>query len=154
VSYFALKTVHLLLFSLFLGAGFASVFYKLMADRTGNTRIIAATMRHLVIADLAFTVPSVIGLPFTGLAMLGWEFSMPWVRIALVLYCLAGIPWLIAVKLQYDMRRLACEAEKQVSPLSAEYFRKTKIWAMLGVPSFAFALLLVYVMVNKHLPWF
>ncbi len=143
----------MLLFALFLGAGIGSVFYKIMADRTGNVRVIAATMRHLVIADLIFTVPAVIGMPVTGMIMLNGDYSAPWVMTAFKLYVLAGIPWLIAVKLQYDMRRLACDAAEQDTALSPDYARKTRVWKLLGIPSFAASVLLVYVMVFKQLPW-
>ena len=124
-----------------------------MADRSGSVAVIAATMRHLVIADLVFTVPAVIGLPFTGLAMVSWDVSIGWVQTAIVLYVLAGLPWFVAVKLQLDMRRLANDALASGSELPASYWLKTKIWAALGVPSFAFALLVIYLMVNKTLPW-
>ncbi len=143
----------MLLFALFLGAGIGSVFYKIMADRTGNVQVIAATMRHLVIADLIFTVPAVIGMPVTGMIMLNGDYSAPWVMTAFKLYVLAGIPWLIAVKLQYDMGRLACDAAEQDTALSPDYARKTRVWKLLGIPSFAASVLLVYVMVFKQLPW-
>jgi uncharacterized membrane protein len=153
VSYLTLKTLHVLFVALFLGAGIASVFYKLMADRTGDTAVIAATMKHLVLADAVFTIPSVIGLPVTGLAMLGGSVSLPWIKSALVLYVLAGIPWLIAVKLQFDMRRLACAAHTEQTPLDPSYTLKTRVWLALGFPSFGFSLLLIFLMVNKRLPW-
>lgn len=153
VSYLALKTLHVLFVALFLGAGFASVFYKLMADRTGDTAVIAATMKHLVLADLLFTVPSVIALPLSGLAMLDWSVSAPWIKPALVLYVMAGVPWLIAVKLQLDMRRLASAAHTKQTPLDPSYALKTKQWLALGFPSFTFSLLIIFLMVNKRLPW-
>lgn len=153
MSYLILKTFHVLMVTLFLGAGLASVFFKLMADRTKDTAVIAATTHHLVIADMVFIVPSVFLLPLTGLMMLEWSVAADWIKAAFVLYGLAGVPWLVAVKLQLDMRRLAREAHEQQKPLDPSYWLKTKIWAALGAPSFTCAMLIVFVMVNKRLPW-
>lgn len=152
VSYLTLKTLHILFFALFLGAGIASVFYKVMADRTGEMAVIVATLRHLVVADLILIVPSVIALPLTGLMMLGWDISAPWVRMALLLYVLAGMPWLLAVKLQLDMRDLAIAASREGRGLDPRYARKSRRWLALGLPSFGFSLLIVFLMVHKGLP--
>jgi uncharacterized membrane protein len=151
--YLILKLNHLLFFTLFLGVGIGTVFYKLMADRSGKVQVIATTMRHVVLADFIFTMPAAIGLPLTGVAMLHGDLSAPWVTTAFTLYVLAGIPWLCAVKLQLDMRRLACMAAEQGTDLSDDYWRKTKIWGLLGIPSGVATLLLVYLMVFKQLPW-
>ena len=153
MTYFTLKTIHIVFVTMIFGSGMAIVFFKLMADRTGDPRIVAATMEHVVIADLVFTLTAVIGLPLTGLAMLGWTIPFPWVHTAFKLYALAGIPWVVAVKLQYDMRRLAREAVAEEKPLGPSYWLRTKIWAALGLPSFTFAVLLIFLMVNRRLPW-
>lgn len=155
-SYVLLKTAHVVFATLFLGAGLASVFYKVMADRTRDTRVVAATLAHLVVADAAFTVPAAVGLPVTGALMVhvaDWGWSTPWVVAALVLYVVAAGPWLVALVLQVQMRELARASLAARQPLPHLYHAKGRLWLGLGVPSFAAALAIVLIMVAKRVPW-
>jgi len=155
VSYPLLKTIHVLSMSLFFGAGLASAIVKLRADRTKDPRVIAFVLGHIVWADWLFTIPSGVLLPITGLWMVvlaGLPFTRPWIVLGIGFYAVAGLTWLPAAVLQLRMRRAADQALSTGQPLPPEYWRWTRAWIGLGIPSFGAALFTVYVMVTKHVP--
>ncbi len=156
MSYALLKAIHILGMSLFLGAGLGTAFLKLNVDRTRDPKLIAWALGHVVLADWLFTVPSGIIMPVTGLWMvsqLGIPWTGGWVAWGLGLYALAGVCWLPAAFMQIRMHRLAKEAAAAGADLPPAYDRLTRLWIALGVPAFAAAMLTVYIMVTKHLPW-
>jgi uncharacterized membrane protein len=139
---------------LLFGTGLGSAYYKWMADRSGNVTHIAATNRHVVLADWLFTTPTVIFQPVSGLWLLHVleiPITTPWVMASLLLYVLAGACWLPVVWLQIRMRRLAQDAAAANSPLPARYWRYARTWFWLGVPAFFAMTVIVLLMVFKNL---
>lgn len=150
-----LKTLHVLSMVLLFGTGLGSAFYKWMADRGGELGHIAATNRHVVLADWLFTTPTVLVQPVTGLWMahlLGLPWTTPWIAASLALYVLAGACWLPVVWLQIRMRTLSTRALAEGRPLPAAYWRMARAWFWLGVPAFSAMVLVVVLMVGKRLP--
>ena len=155
MTYFVLKSLHLLSMVLLFGTGLGSAFYKWMADRSGNVGHIAVTNRHVVLADWIFTTPTVIFQPISGLAMvwlLGLPLTTPWIATSLLLYLLAGACWLPVVWLQIRMRRIAEAAVANGEPLPPLYWRLARCWFWLGVPAFISMVAIVLLMVFKQLP--
>jgi uncharacterized membrane protein len=155
MTYFTLKTLHLLSMVLLFGTGLGSAFYKWMADRSGNVAHIAVTNRHVVLADWFFTTPTVIFQPISGIWMAllaGWPLATPWIAISLGLYFLAGACWLPVVWLQIRMQKIAADTLARDVPLPADYWRLARIWFWLGVPAFVSMVLIVALMVFKHIP--
>lgn len=155
MSYLTLKALHLLSMVLLFGTGLGSAFYKWMADRSGNVAHIAATNRHVVLADWMFTTPTVIFQPVSGLWMvylLDLPLTTPWIAVSLFLFFLAGACWLPVVWLQIRMQKLAESAVAQDTPLPELYWRMTRWWFWLGVPAFSTMVLVVTLMVFKHIP--
>lgn len=155
MTYLTLKTLHVLSMVLLFGTGLGSAFYKWMADRSGNQPHIAATNRHVVLADWLFTTPTVIFQPISGLWMahlLGVSIDTPWIAASLSLYLLAGACWLPVVWLQIRMRRIAAESLAKGLPLPQRYWQLARRWFWLGVPAFSAMVLVVALMVFKHLP--
>jgi uncharacterized membrane protein len=155
MTYILLKTLHILSMVLLFGTGLGSAFYKWMADRSGNVAHIAATNRHVVLADWIFTTPTVIFQPISGLWMvylLGIPLTAPWIASTLFLYVLAAICWLPVVWLQIRMQKIAAEAVDRGAPLPALYWRLARRWFWLGVPAFISMVLIVALMVFKHVP--
>lgn len=152
MAYLVLKLVHILCATLFFGAGVASVFYKLRADAEQDPVALAFVHRNLVLADWIFTIPPGIGLPLTG-GLMVWMTGMPWrsgwVAWGIVLYVVAGLCWLPAFYLQHRMRDAAVAAAQARQPLPPEYLRWTRIWGLLGVPSFCAAMGAMWMMVSK-----
>lgn len=155
MTYTTLKTLHLLSMVLLFGTGLGSAFYKWMADRSGNIAHIAATNRHVVLADWIFTTPTVIFQPVSGLWManlLGLSLTTPWVLASLFLFAAAGTCWLPVVWLQIRMRNMATLAVAENSRLPGLYWRMARWWFWLGVPAFISMVLVVVLMVLKQLP--
>lgn len=156
MSYLTFKTLHIFSLVLLFGTGLGSAFYKFMADRHGDVHAIAATNRHVVLADWLFTTPTVILQPITGYMMLvhsGLPLTTPWLIVSIVLFLIAGVCWLPVVVLQIRMREMAQQAASQNIPLSERYFRYARCWFWLGVPAFAAMVAIVYLMVEKPLLW-
>jgi uncharacterized membrane protein len=155
MTYTALKTLHILSMVLLFGTGLGSAFYKWMADRSGNIAHIAATNRHVVLADWIFTTPTVIFQPISGLWMvhlLGLPLTTPWIAISLSLFVLAGLCWLPVVWLQIRMHKIAADAVIRDSCLPETYWRLARLWFWLGVPAFMSMVFVVVLMVLKHTP--
>lgn len=152
-TYLVLKTVHILAAMVFLGTGLGSAWYRLRADFSDDTRVIAWCQREVVRADWYFTVPAGLLLPLSALGLvltmrLSW--TTPWILWGIGGYVIAGVCWLPAVWLQIAMRRLAEEALARGEPVPAEFHRYARWWMALGVPSFGAAIGTVWVMVAKH----
>jgi uncharacterized membrane protein len=137
---------------LLFGTGFGSAFYKWMADKSNNLEHIAATNRTVVLADWAFTTPTVIFQPVSGIwmaSLAGIPLSTLWISSSLALYILAGLCWIPVVWLQIRMRKLADAALKNQSSLTEEYWQYARAWFWLGIPAFISMILIVLLMVVK-----
>jgi uncharacterized membrane protein len=163
--YLTLKTLHLLSMVVLFGTGLGSAFYKWMADRDGNkgnknnerdeggVAHIAATNRHVVLADWLFTTPAILLQPVSGFwmaALAGWPLTTPWIAASLGLYLVAGACWLPVVWLQIRMKNLSADAARRGVPLPAQYWRMTRLWFWLGVPAFAAMMLVTALMTFKY----
>lgn len=154
MSYFTLKTIHILSMVLLFGTGLGSAYYKWRADQSGLLEHIAATTRQVVVADWVFTTPTVIIQPISGLLlanMLNIPWTTPWLLTSLALYALAGACWLPVVVLQIKMRDMADLAVQSQTDLPAQYFKMARMWFWLGVPAFLSMIAVVYLMINKPL---
>ena len=69
MMFLTLKLIHIFSAIILFGLGCGTVFFKVMADRTGNHAAIAVTSKHVVLADWWFTAPTVIIQPITGVLM-------------------------------------------------------------------------------------
>lgn len=155
MSYLTLKTLHILSMVLLFGTGLGSAYYKWMADRSRQLAHIAATNRHVVLADWCFTTPTVIFQPVSGIAMAylaDIPLSTPWLAVSLALYCLAGVCWLPVVWLQIRMQKLAEAALASGGSLPDIYWKMARGWFWLGVPAFTAMVAVVVLMVFKHIP--
>ena len=154
MTYLLLKWLHIVSAIILFGTGFGSAFYKFMADRSGDLRVIARTNRTVVLADWIFTTPTVILQPLSGIALLvlaSHELSETWVRYSIVLFILAGMCWLPVVVLQYRMRNLAETALRNGTALPAIYQTLATQWTWLGVVAFSAMITVVGLMVFKPL---
>jgi uncharacterized membrane protein len=152
MSVLLLKTLHILSAIVLFGVGLGTVFYKIMADRSGNLAAIAVTSRQVVLADWLFTTPAVLFQPLSGMllaAQMGYEFDAVWLLATYLLYELTGLCWLPVVVLQIRMRDLAETALAGGTALPADYRRYARIWLWLGVPAF-FAMLAITPLMVFH----
>lgn len=144
---------------LFLGQGVASVYMKIRADRTGTPSNRLFVLRHIVIADLIFTLPSGILLPVTGLYMIriaDISIFTNWIVLGILLWGFAGLLWIPAMFLQIKMVKILENAgedangpDKDVQNESNLYRRYTRIWIALGIPAFISSVMVIYIMTAK-----
>lgn len=147
-----LKLAHLIGAAVLLGTGAGIAFFMLMADRTGEPKIIHRVAAMVVLADLVFTATAVIAQPLTGAALastLGYSLTDGWILKSLGLYVVVGVCWLPVVWIQLVARDLAGQAALQGTPLPERYHRLMRVWFWLGWPAFAGVIAIYWLMIVK-----
>lgn len=148
-----LLAIHIFAAVIFIGNIMTAAFWKIRADKSGNLESIAVTSRSLELADMAFTIPGVLGLLVTGIWMVGitgWQrFQEPWLAISLVLLIVtAVISTAGLVPLQKRMTRLARDqaAAGQADP---DYRKASRTWSMMGGVATLLPVVILVLMVMK-----
>jgi len=155
MEYALVKWLHILSSTVLFGTGLGSAFYMLVVSRTRDAHAIAIVARYVVIADWAFTTPTVIIQPLTGfyLAHLaGFPLDSPWIATSFALYLLGGVCWLPVLWIQIRMRDMALQADADGSELPDRYQRFLHWWSGLGIVAFLALVAVFYLMVTKQLP--
>jgi uncharacterized membrane protein len=127
-----------------------------VTHRRGDVRAIASTTRNVVLADWLFITTSGVIQPATGIAlahMAGIPLTTPWLVATYALYLLAGICWIVVVRLQLRLARISAFAAREGKPLSAEYHRIMRLWFWLGWPAFIALIVVFALMVMKPELW-
>jgi len=112
MSYEAWKLLHLMGLVLLLGNVTVTSIWKLYADRTGDTKIIAFSQRLVTVTDWFFTFWGIVLLLAGGFGA-AWEigldpFGTRWLVSAELQFVAAGAIWLgILVPIQVRQARLA-----------------------------------------------
>jgi uncharacterized membrane protein len=151
-GYFILKFLHVIGATVLLGTGAGIAFFMLMAHRTGDAAIVAATARIVVIADYLFTTTAVIAQPVTGVLLaqsVGYSLGEGWIVASIALYLLTGAFWLPVVWMQSQMRNLAMKAAEAGEPLPQRYHRLYRTWFAFGFPAFAAVLAIFWLMITR-----
>jgi uncharacterized membrane protein len=152
VSYVVVKWAHILSSTLLFGTGLGSAFYMFFASRTRDVRATAIVVRYVVIADWAFTTPTIILQPLTGFYLIhlaGFPMNAAWIVWSIVLYLLAGACWLPVVWMQIRMRDMAADAVRNSAELPAKYWSYLRAWVALGIVAFLALVAVFYLMVAK-----
>jgi uncharacterized membrane protein len=147
-----LKVIHIVSSTVLFGTGLGTAFFKWTVDRSGNVTAIRVVSEKVVLADWLFTTPAIVVQPVTGIMLahrIGYPLDHGWLLYALYLYGLAGACWIPVVGLQIHMRDLARAAERDGTPLDAEYWVVARQWFWLGVPAFASVVIVFWLMVWK-----
>ncbi len=152
MEYLVVKWLHILSSTLLFGTGLGSAFYMFFTSLTRDARVIATVVRYVVIADYAFTTPTIIIQPVTGLYLIhlaGFPLSSTWIVVSIGLYFLAGAAWLPVVWMQIKMRDMAATAAANGAQLPQRYWTFLKWWVALGIVAFAALVVVFYLMVAK-----
>lgn len=152
MEYLLVKWLHILSSTLLFGTGLGSAFYMFFASLTRDPRIVATVVRYVVIADYAFTTPTVILQPATGFYLIhlaGFPVTSSWIAASIALYLLAGACWLPVVWMQIKMRDMAAAAAAGGGELPPRYWSFLKWWVALGVVAFVALVAVFYLMVAK-----
>lgn len=152
-TYLWLKTLHVLGAVLFLGNIIVTGWWKIMADRTRDPRIIAFAQRQVTLTDWVFTAGGVALVLVTGLgnaylhAIPVW--SSHWLAWGIALFSASGVIWVaLLVPLQARLARLA-RAFAGGGPVPAEYWRLCRLWNFWGVVATLLPVSVLYFMVFK-----
>ena len=148
-----LLAIHILSAVVFVGNIITAAFWKVRADRAGNLDTIASTSRSLLQADYIFTLPGIVGLLVTGIALVGltgWDrFQQPWLSASLLLLILTAIIWAaVLLPLQLRMVRLAEQGAAGGTAVPG-YRSASKRWAMFGGIATLLPLVILFLMVLK-----
>ncbi|HEY0683804.1 MAG TPA: DUF2269 domain-containing protein [Steroidobacter sp.] len=152
MEYLVVKWVHIVSSTLLFGTGLGSAFYMFFASLTRDTRVIATVVRYVVIADYAFTTPTIIIQPVTGLYLIhlaGFPLTSTWIVASFALYFLAGACWLPVVWMQIKMRDMAATATANGAELPERYWTFLRWWVALGIVAFFSLVVVFYLMVAK-----
>ena len=151
-TYYLLKWLHVIGATVLLGTGAGIAFFMLMAHRTGDAAIVAATARIVVIADIVFTTTAVIAQPITGVLLarsVGYALTEGWILASIALYLFTGAFWLPVVWMQARMRDLAQAAAAAGTALPDEYHRLFRRWFAFGFPAFTAVLAIFWLMIAR-----
>jgi uncharacterized membrane protein len=148
--YLTFKTLHILFSIIFIGNIVVAVFWKMYSDKTGDTKIIASTLKGIIKADKLFTMPGVIGLLIFGFAAQGVgriPIESAWILWSIVLYVVSGIAFMAKVSpLQKKMLALA-SVDGGFDP--AKYRHLSLDWNIWGTVAVAAPIIAVILMVFK-----
>lgn len=154
MEYLIAKWLHILSSTILFGTGIGSAYYMLFASRTRDPRLVAGVAKYVVIADWAFTTPSIVFQPASGyylMRLLAVPWDSRWIVWSIGLYLLAGACWLPVVWMQIRMRDMAAVAAAAGSELPERYWRYLHWWVALGIVAFAALVVVFYLMVAKPL---
>jgi uncharacterized membrane protein len=150
--YLTVKWVHILSATVLFGTGLGTALHLWLTHLSRDVAAIAVATRNTVRADWLFTLPSAVLQPFSGallIDMAGYGWDETWILVSLLLYAIAGVCWLVVLKLQLRMRDLAQDARRAGGALPAAYFRLARLWFWLGWPAFIALILVFWLMVNR-----
>jgi uncharacterized membrane protein len=151
-AYYLLKWLHVIGATVLLGTGAGIAFFMLMANRTGDVRLIAGVARIVVLADYVFTATAVVAQPVTGVLLawtVGYSLGEGWIVASIALYLLTGAFWLPVVWMQARMRDLARAAAAGGTALPDEYHRLFRRWFAFGFPAFTAVLAIFWLMIAR-----
>jgi uncharacterized membrane protein len=155
-AYTLLKWVHILSSTVLFGFGAGTAWYFFMAHLSRDARTIARVGSMVVTADWIFTGTSGVVQPVSGVLLAreaGFDLGASWLVVTYALYLVAFACWVPVVWLQIRARDLAVIAERDGTPLPAEYFRVMRWWFALGWPAFLGLTGVFWLMVAKPTLW-
>jgi uncharacterized membrane protein len=153
LSYLTFKSIHIFGIILFMGNIIITGYWKALADRTGNPRIIAFAQRLVTQTDWIFTAGGVTlimvgayGMAYAGGLDLRGENWLLWGQ---GLFVLSGIIWAtILIPVQIKQAGLARGFEDG-SPVPEDYWRFNRRWYVWGILATVIPLANLYWMVFK-----
>ena len=157
LGYDTLKILHLLGVICFMGNIIVTGWWKTMADRTGDYRIIAFAQRQVTLTDWVFTFGGVVIVLVAGFGMvyqmnpdiLQEIHAQRWLWWGYYLFIASGVIWaLILIPVQIIQARIA-RAFGEIGDIPPRYWQLSKIWLIFGILATLIPLVNLYWMVSK-----
>jgi uncharacterized membrane protein len=149
------KLVHIVAVIVFLGNISIGIFWKNIADRSGDPRIMAHTIRGIILADRLFTIPAIFVIVAGGVATAIAEqipiLSTGWILWAIVLFVIAGIAFAPVARLQRELESVANDGARSGTLDEARYRGISASWNMWGLIALLAPVGAVVLMVLKPL---
>jgi uncharacterized membrane protein len=147
--YAVLKVVHVFAAVIFLGNISVGVLWKTIADLTKDQKIIAHTIKGIILADRIFTIPAVILLLVAGIATaLAGHYSIfgtGWILWPLILFVVTGIVFGPTARVQRAMLAIAEGASMDWSA----YQQASARWNVGGTIALVLPLIAMVIMIAK-----
>lgn len=151
-TYLLLKFLHLLGVVLFLGNIIVTGWWKAMADRTRDPKIIGFAQSQVSATDRVFTLGGILILAAAGAATAaygGLSATTPWIEWGNWLFAGSGIVWVVALlPIQTKLGRMA-KGFADGGTIPEDYWRIGRWWAIFGIIATLLPLGAVAVMVFK-----
>jgi uncharacterized membrane protein len=151
-SYLVLKTLHIVGAVLFIGNIIVTGWWKVMADRTRDPRIVAFAQRQVTLTDWVFTLGGVTLVTIGGIGnTLTHDMSQttPWLLLGNILFGSSGVIWCaVLIPLQRKLGRMAKDFAAG-GDIPAEYWRLERYWLLFGFLATVIPLAVIPVMVFK-----
>lgn len=147
----ALRSLHILGASLFLGNIIVSAFWKVLADRTGNYSVIRFATRLVNVTDTVFTGLGATLLLVTGHLLAGnygGILSNDWILWSYVLFGLSGAIWIsVLIPVQFKQAQMLRMSPTEEIPQA--YYHLARVWSLAGILATLFPLPAIYLMVSR-----
>lgn len=151
-SYLLLKSVHLVGVVIFVGNIIVTGWWKLMADRTRDPKIIAFAQRQVTTTDWVFTFGGVTLVAIGGYgnaALHGIPLTVTWLAWGNALFLLSGVIWIaILVPVQIRLARIA-RTFADAGSIPGYYWRLETLWGISGVIATVLPVAIIAIMVFK-----
>jgi len=152
VPYLVMKVLHVLAVTLFLGNIIVGILWKVHGDSSRDPKIIAHTLRGIMLADRWFTMPAVAVLLISGFGGQGigrYPITTPWILGGIILAAISGFVFMTQVG--PAQRKLLATAQAGISGEMdwAAYARLTRQWNLWGVIATVTPILALILMVWK-----
>jgi uncharacterized membrane protein len=153
MSYNAFKVVHLIGVIAFLGNIIVTAVWKILADRTGDPRVIAHAQRLVSLTDWIFTAGGVVLILLGGYGMVFAAGIDPrgqlWLVLGQALFGASGLIWLIVLIPTQIAQARTARLFASGGTIPESYWRQARRWNVWGVIATLIPLANVYVMVFK-----
>lgn len=152
MSYTAFKIIHVLGIVLFLGNIIITAFWKTIADRTEDPRIIAYAQRLVTLTDWVFTAGGVALILIGAYGMVltaNLDLRQTWLIWGQSLFFASGVIWaVILIPTQIAQAREA-RSFAAGGPIPAHYWRLNRRWLVWGTIATVLPLANLYIMIAK-----
>jgi uncharacterized membrane protein len=146
-------TLHLIGVVIFLGNVATAAFWKVRADISRNASLVHSTVKNVMLADYAFTLPGLALIVLSGIVM-AIQAGIPlaelnWLTVSLALFAVTGAIWLaVLLPIQRAMIRHsgACLGS---GTLSAAYYRASRYWTGFGIAATLLPFVILVLMVTR-----
>lgn len=151
--YAIFKTIHIVGVVVLLGNVTITAYWKVLADRTNDTRLIAHAQHGVTVADWIFTLAGIVlvlvgGYGAAAIAGLS-PVSTNWLIVGQLLFAVSGFIWLVVlIPIQIRQARLV----RKLSPgdlLPVQYRRDSRSWLIWGIAATVPLIAAIYVMAAK-----